>query len=228
MPGTLSIVATPIGNLGDITLRAIDTLKQADAIACEDTRVTAKLLQRFAIQKPLLVYHARSGRLAADKVLRLLGEGKRVALVTDAGTPGVSDPGSELVALAYERLGEHVQVEAIPGPSALAAAVSIAGLPTADFTFLGFLPHKKGRETLFKEIAASKRASVFYESPHRICKTLDSLVQVLAPDQRVVVARELTKFHESVIRGSASDVQAHFGAHPDEVRGEFVVIVAPR
>lgn len=228
MPGTLSIVGTPIGNLGDITLRAIDTLKQADAIACEDTRVTAKLLQRFDIQKPLLVYHARSGRLAADKVLRLLGEGKRVALVTDAGTPGVSDPGSELVALAYERLGEHVKVEAIPGPSALAAAVSIAGLPTADFTFLGFLPHKKGRETLFKEIAAGKRASVFYESPHRILKTLDSLAKVLAPAQRVVVARELTKFHESVIRGSAVEVQAYFSAHPDEVRGEFVVIVAPQ
>lgn len=228
MPGTLSIVGTPIGNLGDITLRAIDTLKQADAIACEDTRVTAKLLQRFDIQKPLLVYHARSGRLAADKVLRLLGEGKRVALVTDAGTPGVSDPGSELVALAYERLGEHVKVEAIPGPSALAAAVSIAGLPTADFTFLGFLPHKKGRETLFKEIAASNRASVFYESPHRILKTLDSLVKVLAPAQRVVVARELTKFHESVVRGPATEVQAYFSAHPDEVRGEFVVIVAPQ
>ncbi|MBP6860246.1 MAG: 16S rRNA (cytidine(1402)-2'-O)-methyltransferase [Candidatus Pacebacteria bacterium] len=225
--GVLSVVATPIGNLGDITLRAIETLKQADAIACEDTRVTSKLLSRFDIQKPLLVYHARSGRLAADKVLTLLGAGKRVALVTDAGTPGISDPGNELVRLAYERLGSDVKVEAIPGPSALAAALSIAGLHTHDFVFLGFLPHKKGRETLFKEIASSERAVVFYESTHRIEKALESLEKVLDEKREIAVAREITKFHESLVRGSATEVRAYFTEHADEVRGEFVVIVGP-
>lgn len=225
--GTLSVVATPIGNLGDVTLRAIETLKQADAIACEDTRVTSKLLMKFDIQKPLLVYHARSGRLAADKILQLLGDGKRVALVTDAGTPGVSDPGNELVRQAYERLGDAVKVESIPGPSALSAALSVAGMHTHEFTFLGFLPHKKGRETLFKEIAASERAVVFYESTHRIGKALESLEKALDPKREVAVARELTKFHESLVRGTAASANAYFKAHPDEVRGEFVVIVGP-
>lgn len=225
--GVLSVVATPIGNLGDITLRAIETLKQADAIACEDTRVTSKLLSRFDIQKPLLVYHARSGRLAADKVLQLLADGKRVALVTDAGTPGISDPGNELVRAVYERLGSDAKVEGIPGPSALATALSIAGMHTHEFLFLGFLPHKKGRETLFKEIAAEKRAVVFYESTHRIEKALESLEKILDEKREVAVGRELTKFHESLVRGNAAEVRAYFKEHTDEVRGEFVVIVGP-
>ena len=233
MKGTLSVVGTPIGNLGDITLRALETLKQADAIACEDTRVTAKLLARYEISKPLLIFHARSGKRASAKILALLGSGKRVALVTDAGTPGISDPGNELVAEVRERLpagrqgSGDVSIEAIPGPSALTAALSIAGLPTSEFTFLGFLPHKKGRQTLFKEIAASKRAIVFYESPHRIEKALDSLVTMLEPDRQVVVCREITKLYESVVVGSAAKCRAHFSAFPGEVRGEFVVIVAP-
>lgn len=225
--GTLSVVATPIGNLGDITLRALDILKQADAIACEDTRVTSKLLARYDIQKPLLIYHARSGRLAADRVFALLAGGKRVALVTDAGTPGISDPGIELVSLAREQFGDSIRIETIPGPSAVAAALAIAGLPTASFLFLGFLPHKKGRQTLFKEITSESRAVVFYESPHRIMKTLASLVEVLPEHRQVAVLRELTKIHESVVRGTASEVIAHYIAHTDEVRGEFVVIVAP-
>lgn len=225
--GTLSVVATPIGNLGDITFRAIDTLKNADVIACEDTRVTSKLLARYGIEKPLLVYHARSGRLAADRVLSALGEGKRVALVTDAGTPGISDPGSELVRLARERLGSDVRVEAIPGPSALGAALSIAGLPGSAFVFLGFLPHKKGRETLFKEIAAEERPVLFYESPHRIEKTLAALRAVLPPARKVIIFRELTKLHESLVEGSAAAVAAHFTAHQDQVRGEFVAAVFP-
>ncbi len=226
MTGTLSVVATPIGNLGDITFRAIETLKEADAIACEDTRVTAKLLARFAIEKPLLIYHAQSGRLAATRILTLLAEGKRIALVTDAGTPGISDPGSALVAEVKERLGDEVRIEAIPGPSALTAALSIAGVPTHEFTFIGFLPHKKGRQTAFKDIAQSERTVVFYESPHRIGKALESLASVLPPERRVVVLRELTKIHESVVAGSAAEVLAHFAAHPASVRGEFVVIVA--
>ncbi len=220
--GTLSIVATPIGNLGDITLRALETLKQADAIACEDTRVTAKLLTRYDIEKPLIIYSARRSTRGASRVLALLAEGKNVALVTDAGTPGISDPGSELVARAREA---RACVEAIPGPSALAAAISVAGINTSDFLFLGFLPHKKGREKLFKEIAAAKRVVVFYESPHRIAKTLDSLTKSLPPTRPVTVCRELTKIHESVVRGSASEVRDYFVQNSEQVRGEFVVIV---
>lgn len=225
--GTLSIVATPIGNLGDITLRALETLRQADVIACEDTRVTAKLLTRYDIQKPLLIFHARSGKLAADRILFALGEGKRVALVTDAGTPGISDPGNELVRLVRSRLRGEVRIESLPGPSALTAALSIAGVHADTFTFLGFLPHKKGRQTLFTEIATTERTCVFYESPHRIEKALASLEEVLTSDRIVTVAREVTKMHESVVQGKPQEVRAYFTEHPDEIRGEFVVIVSP-
>ncbi len=227
MEGTLSVVATPIGNLGDITLRAVETLKQADVIACEDTRVTAKLLQRFGIEKPLLIFHARSGRLATARILALLAEGKRVALVTDAGTPGISDPGSALVREVRDTLGADARIEAIAGPSAVAAALSIAGVKTDEFVYLGFLPHKKGRQTLFAEIAESERTIVFYESPHRIEKALASLASVLSPDRKVIICRELTKMHESVVEGSAEEVAEHYRDHQDQVRGEFVVIVAP-
>ena len=226
MQGTLSVVATPIGNLGDVTLRALEALKQADAIACEDTRVSAKLLAKYDIKKPLLVYHSQSGRLAATRILSLLGEGKHIALVTDAGTPGISDPGSELVSLVRERLNDTVRIEAIPGPSALTAALSIAGVPTHEFTFLGFLPHKKGRQTLMKEIAAAERTYVFYESPHRIEKALGELSAHLPEDRKVIVLRELTKLFESVKGGTADELSAYFKDHPKEVRGEFVVIVS--
>jgi len=225
MNGTLSVVATPIGNLGDITLRALQTLKEADVIACEDTRVTAKLLAKYEIEKPLVIFHAQSGKLSFERILSLLEEGKQVALVTDAGTPGISDPGNELVAQVRMRLPD-VRIEAIAGPSALTTALSIAGAPTHEFTFLGFLPHKKGRLTLFKEIADSGRAVVFYESPHRIEKALTSLAEVLSEDRTVTIARELTKIHESLVQGSAREVAAHFVEHPDQVRGEFVVIVS--
>ncbi|HEY0979300.1 MAG TPA: 16S rRNA (cytidine(1402)-2'-O)-methyltransferase [Candidatus Paceibacterota bacterium] len=226
-PGTLSVVATPIGNLADITLRALDTLRQADAIACEDTRVTAKLLARYEIEKPLLIFHAQSGRQASTRILQMLADGKRIALVTDAGTPGISDPGSALVREVRDRLGAAARIEAIPGPAAVTAALSIAGVPTDEFVFLGFLPHKKGRQTLFAEIREAKRTMVFYESPHRIEKALASLADTLPEERRVIVLRELTKLYESVIEGSAQEVAAHFAAHPGEVRGEFVVIVAP-
>jgi 16S rRNA (cytidine1402-2'-O)-methyltransferase len=226
MEGTLSVVATPIGNLGDITLRALDTLKQADVIACEDTRVTAKLLARYEIQKPLVIFHAQSGTHATTRILSLLGEGKRVALVTDAGTPGISDPGTELVRQVRDRMGDAVRIEVIPGAAAVTAALSIAGVPTNEFTFLGFLPHKKGRQTLFREIADSERTMVFYESPHRIEKALASLAEVLPDTRRVSVLRELTKMHEDAIEGTAAEMAAHFAAHQDTVRGEFVVIVS--
>lgn len=226
-PGLLSVVATPIGNLADITLRALDTLRAADAIACEDTRVTAKLLARYEIEKPLLIFHAQSGRQAYTRILQMLADGKRIALVTDAGTPGISDPGSALVREVRNRLGEDARVEVIPGPAAVTAALSIAGVPTDEFTFLGFLPHKKGRQTLFGEIAESKRTMVFYESPHRIEKALQSLSEVLSEDRKVMVLRELTKMFESFVEGSATDVATYFKDHQDEVRGEFVVIVTP-
>lgn len=226
MNGVLSVVATPIGNLGDITIRALQTLRDADAIACEDTRVTAKLLTRYDIQKPLLVYHAQSGKLSATRILSQLGEGKRVALVTDAGTPGISDPGSELVRLVRDTFREEVSIEVIPGASAVTAALSIAGVPTNEFTFLGFLPHKKGRQTLFAHIATMDHTAVFYESPHRIEKALASLAEVLPEERRVMVFRELTKMHEQVVEGNAREVMEHFAGHPGEVRGEFVVIVS--
>ncbi len=225
--GRLSVVATPIGNLGDMTLRGLEVLRSCDSIACEDTRVTAKLLARYDIQKPLLVYHAQSGKLATTRVLSQLGEGKHVALVTDAGTPGISDPGSALVAEVRERLGGSVRIDALPGPSALTAALSIAGVPTNEFTFLGFLPHKKGRQTLMKEIAAMPRTAVFYESPHRIEKALAELSAVLPENRKISVLRELTKIYESMVSGSATEMADYFTNHEKEVRGEFVVIVSP-
>jgi 16S rRNA (cytidine1402-2'-O)-methyltransferase len=218
--GTLSVVATPIGNLGDITLRALETLKACDAIACEDTRVTAKLLARFGIEKPLMIYSApRTG--SESKILAMLAEGKHIALVTDAGTPGVSDPGHELV--AHARVDEH-RVEVIPGPSALASALSIAGLPVSGFVFLGFPPNKKGRQTFFKNLATEKRVTIFYESPHRIEKALAALAEYV-PERRVVLCRELTKIHEEVVSGTAAQLLELIAADENHARGEFVVIV---
>jgi 16S rRNA (cytidine1402-2'-O)-methyltransferase len=156
----------------------------------------------------------------------MLAEGKHIALVTDAGTPGISDPGSALVREVRNTLKEDVRIETIPGPSAVTAALSIAGVPTDEFTFLGFLPHKKGRQTLFQEIANAERTIVFYESPHRIQKALASLTDVLEEGRRVIVLRELTKIYESFVEGSAAEVATHFTDHPDQVRGEFVVIVS--
>ena len=222
--GTLFIVATPIGNLGDITLRALDTLRMVDTIACEDTRVTARLLARYEIKKPLVIFHAHNARAGGARIVGLLSEGKNIALVTDAGTPGISDPGNELVASVRRELPD-TRVEVIPGVSALTAAISIAGAPVSEFIFLGFLPHKKGRKKLFEEIANAIRPIVFYESPHRILKTLFSLADTLSPQHTVTVARELTKIHESVIIGSAKEVHDHFTLASEEVRGEFVLII---
>lgn len=224
--GTLSVVATPIGNLGDVTLRALETLKQCDLIACEDTRVSAKLLAKYDIKKPLLIFHARSGKLATERILAQLADEKHVALVTDAGTPGISDPGSALIAEIRDRLGDSVRIESVPGASALTAALSIAGVPTDRFVFLGFLPHKKGRLTLFSEIRDEERTVVFYESPHRIEKALASLAEVLPDDRTVTVVRELSKLHESLVQGSPREVALHYATHPAQVRGEFVVIVS--
>ncbi len=221
---TLYIIATPIGNLEDITLRALRILGEVDTILCEDTRVAGKLLAKYEIKKPLVSYHAQSGAMKVEKIIALLGEGKNLALVSDAGTPTISDPGSLLVSQVREHFGDTVSLVPIPGPSASVAALSVSGLPASEFLFLGFLPHKKGRETLFKEIAASERTVVFYESPHRIIKTLESL-EKHAPGKTIVIAREITKIHEEIIRGSAQELQKYFETQKEKHRGEFVVMV---
>lgn len=222
---TLYIIATPIGNLEDMTLRAIRVLKEVDLVLCEDTRVTKTLLSRYEIGTPTMSYHAQSKLSKVEKIFALLEEGKNIALVSDAGTPTISDPGVLLVAQVREQFGDDVAIVPIPGPSALITALSASGVSVAEFTFLGFLPHKKGRETLFREIAVSKRVMAFYESPHRIEKTLESLEKFCGKERRIILARELTKIHEEFVRGTVSDVRAYFVAHPDHIRGEFVVIV---
>lgn len=233
---TLYIIATPIGNLGDITLRAIRVLGEVDVILCEDTRVTANLLQKYDIKKPLISYHAHSKLAKTEKIFILLEEGKNLALVSDAGTPCISDPGVLLVAQIRERMSRSnliklarfdldIRIIPIPGPSALISALSASGLPSSEFLFLGFLPHKKGRETLFKEIAESKRTVAFYESPHRILKTLQSL-EKFAPEKKVVIARELTKIYEEFLSGTPAELLAHFESHQDTVCGEFTVMVS--
>lgn len=221
------IVATPIGNMGDITLRALETLKSVDLILCEDTRETKKILVKYDIHKPTMSYHAQSKLGKTDKIFELLQEGKNLALVSDAGTPGISDPGAMLVSKIKEEMPE-VLVVPIPGPTALITALSGSGLPTHEFTFLGFLPHKKGRETLFKEIALSKRTMVFYESPHRILKTLESLVKFCPKEnqKKVCVARELTKIYEEFKTGTPAEVLEYFVKNKEKQRGEFTVIVA--
>lgn len=217
----LYVIGTPIGNLGDITHRALETLKSVDLILCEDTRVTQKLLNHYEIKKKTLSYHSQSGVAKLDKIIELLKEND-LALVSDAGTPTISDPGSMLVNAVRK---EGVEVITIPGPSAVVAALSISGLPSSEFVFLGFLPHKKGRETLFREIKEMKRTVVFYESPHRIMKTLESLKDV---GKEVVVAKELTKIHEELISGSAEEVLEYFETNTDKIRGEFVVMVGKK
>lgn len=233
----LYVVGTPIGNLGDITLRALDMLRNVDLILCEDTRTTKNLLAKYDITTRTMSYHVHSKISKVEGIIRCLKEGKNLVLVSDAGTPGISDPGAELVSkIRQECKGEiangELKIESVPGPSALVAALSVAGVPCADFTFLGFLPHKKGRETLFREIANSERTMVFYESPHRIMKTLESLVEhlevliVSATSKKVTVCRELTKVFEEVVSDFASEVKEYFKSNPDKVRGEFVMIVS--
>ena len=220
----LSIVATPIGNLEDITLRALRTLKECDGIYAEDTRVISKLLARYEIKKPLQRLDAATEIKKADDIIARLLAGEHVAFVSDAGTPGISDPGARLVARVRLQAPD-IKIEAIPGASALTAALSIAGMDSTRFTFLGFLPHKKGRQTALKKIATSDIPVVLYESPHRILKLLKELE--VFNISRITIARELTKIHEEVISGTPQELLAHFAAHPDTVRGEFVVIVVP-
>ena len=222
----LYIVSTPIGNLKDITFRGIEGLKEADFIICEDKRETVKLLNHYEIRKPLISYHEHSKIQRVDEIIDLLRIGKSAALVCEAGTPGISDPGGRLISEVLMALGDKVKIIPIPGPSALAAAASVSGLPCDRFIFLGFLPHKKGRETLFKQIAENKETTIFYESPHRILKTLYSLAGVLEEKRKVVVGRELTKMFEEIKRGNINEIKSYFENNPEKVKGEFVVLIA--
>jgi len=223
---TFYVVATPIGNMGDITLRAIEILKSVDLILCEDTRETKKILNKYEITTQTLSYHAQSKLSKVDKILALLEEGKNIALVSDAGTPGISDPGALLVSKIKEYFRfDEVKVVPIPGPTALVAALSVSGLPTHEFTFLGFLPHKKGRDTLFREIAQVKRTYAFYESPHRILKTLESLAK-FCPEKKVCLAREMTKIYEEFKTGSPGELLEYLKKNPIKQKGEFTVLVS--
>ena len=222
----LYIVATPIGNLEDISLRALRILKEVDLILCEDTRVTKKLLDRYQIKKPLLSYHQHSKLQKVDYIISFLKEGKNLALVSDSGTPGVSDPGNKLVKEVIEKLGDEVKIIPIPGPSALTCAASVSGFPMDRFLFLGFLPKKKKRKEILKEIVKSKYPVIFYESPYRILRTLKELRDAMNSEQRVanniLVAKELTKKFETIYRGKIDEVIKEI--EKNTIKGEFVVI----
>jgi 16S rRNA (cytidine1402-2'-O)-methyltransferase len=218
--GTLFIVATPIGNMSDITLRALETLKSVDAVLCEDTRVTGNLLKRYEIKKPTISCHEHTDERKLTQIVERLKIGESFAFVSDAGTPGLSDPGNRLVAFAVLA---GITVIPLPGASALGAIVSVAGIDMREFVFKGFPPHKKGRETFFKSIVASEIPVVYYESPHRVIKNLTLLFE-LSPDVKVVIGRELTKIFEEVIRGTVGEALAYFIEHPEKIKGEFVVI----
>ncbi|MCK5085787.1 16S rRNA (cytidine(1402)-2'-O)-methyltransferase [Candidatus Parcubacteria bacterium] len=217
----LYIIATPIGNLEDITLRALRVIKEVDLILCEDTRHTKRLLDKYEINTPTMSYHQHSKLNKIHKIVDLLECGKNLALVSDAGTPGISDPGNKLIEYLVEN-NIDVKVIPIPGPSAVISALSISGFPTDNFIFLGFVPHKKGRQTFFENLAKEKRTAAFYESPHRIIKTLESLKEYI-PEKEVVVCRELTKIYETIYRGKPDEVAKKIAS--DEIKGEFVVVV---
>jgi len=241
--GILYIVATPIGNLKDISLRALEVLKSVDLILCEDTRVTKKLLIRYKIDKPLLSYHQHSKENKVQEIFDLLLQGKNLALVSDAGTPGISDPGNELVAFLLSRVDKTnlqstkteqsrqfctLRIIPIPGPSALSVLASVAGVPMDKFVFLGYPPHKKGRKKFFEEIVQYAHPVILYESPYRILKTLGELSEILrkvaiAKSYSVVIGRELTKQFETIYRGSIDDVLKQL--EKENPMGEFAIVV---
>ncbi|MFY7708206.1 MAG: 16S rRNA (cytidine(1402)-2'-O)-methyltransferase [Flavobacteriales bacterium] len=218
---TLFVVPTPIGNLEDITLRALRVLKECDFIIAEDTRETRKLLQHFNIDKPLLSYHLNNEHhIVKSLTERILGC-QSAALVSDAGTPAISDPGFLLV---RECLSHGVEVFTLPGATAFVPALVQSGLPCEKFVYEGFLPHKKGRETRFKAIAEEDRTTVLYESPHRLIKALEQIVAICGGERQIAVSREISKKFEETVRGSAQEVLEHF--QKNEPRGEFVMVIA--
>ena len=220
------MVGVPIGNLGDLTFRALETLRSADVVLAEDTRVARKLLSHYEVSIPVESLHAHSGAGAFARAVERLREGKRIAYVTDAGTPGISDPGGTLVATVRQECPDAV-IEAVPGPSSVTAALSISGVYSTEFTFYGFFPRKKGRNTLMDEIADhDDRVAVFFESTHRIAKTLELFAEhERLAQRRVVVCKEITKLHERVIEGVAADILVTLRTDPNLERGEFVVVV---
>lgn len=220
MAGKLYVVSTPIGNLDDITFRAVDVLKNVDLIACEDTRRTLILLERFGIAKKLISYYNYNERQRAEELIAHLKSGKNIALVSDSGTPGISDPGYILIRRAIE---ENIQVIPIPGPTAFVSALVVSGLPMDEFIFVGFLPHKKGRKTKLQKLAQEERTIILYESPHRLLKTLNEILEILG-DREIAIAKELTKVHEEVFRGKISEVLNKLT--PDKIRGEFVIVIS--
>ena len=221
----LYIVSTPIGNFKDITIRALDVLNKVDIILCEDTRTTKKLLAHYQIKKPLLSYHHHSSQKRIDEILMLLRKGKNLALVSDAGTPGISDPGNLLIQKVIEQLEDKVKIVPVPGPSAVICAASVSGFPMDRFLFMGFPPAKKKRRDFFREVSQAGYPVIFYESPHRILRTLKELKNFLgnsASRYQLVVCRELTKKFETVYRGGIDEVVKKI--ENDKIKGEFVVI----
>lgn len=220
MPGKIYLVATPIGNLSDITFRAIETLKEVDFIAAEDTRQTLKLLNHFNIKKPLLSYHEHNKNESGEKIINEVLEGKSAAVVTDAGTPGVSDPGSDLVKLCIQN---GIEVYSIPGAAAFLYALIVSGIDTSKFVFEGFLPKKAGERKLrYEKLKDEDRTIIFYESPHRIKKTLDEFVEVFG-DRPCAICRELTKIHEEVLRVTLKEAVEIYKER--EPKGEFVIVL---
>jgi 16S rRNA (cytidine1402-2'-O)-methyltransferase len=220
-PGKLILVPTPIGNLEDITLRAVRLLGEVDAVIAEDTRTSGQLLKHLGISKPFIAFHIHNEHQVTGRLVQRMEAGERFALVTDAGTPGISDPGFLLVRAAVQA---GVAVETLPGPTAFVPALVNSGLPCDRFTFEGFLPVKKGRKTRMAELASEPRTMVFYESPHRITKTLKELGEAFGTERRATVSREISKLHEQTLRGTLAELAAHFDEHAP--KGEFVLCVA--
>ena len=219
----LYIISTPIGNIKDITIRAIEKLKEVDLVLCEDTRETGKLLNYYGIKKPLLSYYKDNERRRVKKVISMLEEGKEIALVCDRGTPGISDPAYLLVRECHKR---NIKVSSIPGPSALTSALSVSGLPSDKFTFYGFIPRKKGKKEKFlNEIKEKEETVVLFESVHRISETLEMLNKTM-PDREICVCRELTKKFEEIKTGTVKEVYEYF--KEKEMKGEFVLIIKGR
>lgn len=222
--GTLSVVATPIGNLEDLSPRAVRALKDVDLILAEDTRVTRKLTSHFDIKTPTTSFHEYTGPGKLKTLVERIGKGESMALVTDAGTPGVSDPGAKFVAELISALGDSAKVVAVPGPSAVVALLSVSGLHADRFVFHGFPPHKKGRAKFFKAVAGEERTSVFYESPHRVEKAMAELSELCEPERRIVIGRELTKAFESVRYGTVGKAKELLASEP--IKGEYVIALA--
>ncbi len=217
---SLYLIPTPIGNRGDITLRALETLKRVDGILAEDTRTSGLLLAHYEIKKPLQSFHIHNEHKTFEHLIDRMKGGEVLALVSDAGTPGISDPGFLLV---RESLKAGLTVECLPGPTALIPALVQSGFPTDRFVFEGFLPHKKGKQTMLKRLAEEDRTVIVYESPHRLVKTLEEMKPLFGPNRRISVSRELTKLHEETKTGTIEDVLTHFTQK--EVKGEIVIVI---